>query len=120
VITIEDMLIEARAQRGLTLKQVSEGTGLSIGFLSDIEHGRGKPSIDTVRTLAAFYGMMLTLVPLATDAEIIRKRLFANAVTAYGAGDADTALARLLEVVGDVIGFRIEDHAAPANGDGVE
>jgi XRE family transcriptional regulator, regulator of sulfur utilization len=46
--------------RVLTLSQVSEGTGLSVSFLSDVERGRTKPSLDTLETLAKFYQVNLS------------------------------------------------------------
>lgn len=39
----------------LKLKDVSVGTGISIGQLCDIEHGRTYPSIGTLLTIARFY-----------------------------------------------------------------
>ena len=48
-----------------TLKTVSEGTGLSISFLSDMERGRTNPSLKTIITLAGYYDLevMIGLVP---------------------------------------------------------
>lgn len=37
---------------GLTLKQLSEKTGLSISFISDIENGRRNPNLDNLNKLA--------------------------------------------------------------------
>ena len=37
-----------RKERGMTLKNVSEKTGLSISYLSDIERGRTEPSLKTL------------------------------------------------------------------------
>ncbi len=38
-----------------TLQEVYEGTNISVSFLSDIERGKTKPSIDTLRKLADYY-----------------------------------------------------------------
>lgn len=38
-----------------TLAQVSEATKLSVSFLSDVERGRTKPSLDTLERLSRFY-----------------------------------------------------------------
>lgn len=40
---------------GLTLKEVAHFTRISVSFLSDIEHGRGEPSVATLKRMAAFY-----------------------------------------------------------------
>jgi transcriptional regulator with XRE-family HTH domain len=115
--TISDQLIELRKVRGLTLKQVSEATGFAIGHLSDMEHGRGNPSLNILVQLAAFYDVALAFVdpdtgsaaPRDTDADAVRKQIFAAALSYYKMGDTDTALLRLIEVVGDVIGYKAEE-----------
>lgn len=45
-----------KGTHGQTLAQVSEATGLSVSFLSDIERGRTNPSLDTLEKLAHYYG----------------------------------------------------------------
>ena len=53
---------------GMTLKDVSISTGLSISFLSDIERGRTKPSLDTIYKLANCYKVDPSdLLPEITD-----------------------------------------------------
>lgn len=47
-----EQLKALRNERLLTLKTLAAITGLSIGFLSDLETGRGKPSLDTLYVLA--------------------------------------------------------------------
>jgi len=42
-------------RRTKTLKDVAQATGLSITYISDLEHQRRKGSIDTLRKLADFY-----------------------------------------------------------------
>lgn len=44
-----------RKSRRLTLAKVAEVTELSVSFLSDVERGRTKPSLDTLEKLAACY-----------------------------------------------------------------
>lgn len=46
-----------RKSQKRTLKEVSQGTGLSVSFICDIEKGRTLPSLKTVIALAEFYGM---------------------------------------------------------------
>jgi repressor LexA len=43
---------EYRKEKGYTLKQLSEYTGLSLSFISDIEHNRSNPSLDNLKKLA--------------------------------------------------------------------
>ena len=106
---IADQLTSERKRRGLTLKQVADGTGFTIGFLSDIEHGRGNATIKTLETLADFYGMTWTLTPRDNDADAVRKAMFADAVRGYKEGDATLAIGSLLSIVGDVIGYKAEE-----------
>lgn len=44
-----------RKRRDLTLSEVGKETELSVSFLSDVERGRTKPSLDTLEKLAACY-----------------------------------------------------------------
>ncbi len=44
-------LRDLRKSKGLTLKELSTKTNLSISFISDIEHNRSNPSISTLKIL---------------------------------------------------------------------
>jgi transcriptional regulator with XRE-family HTH domain len=55
-----DKLKIVRTKRNLTLFQVRDGTGLSIGLISDIERNRAKPSIDSLDKLARCYEIALS------------------------------------------------------------
>lgn len=48
-----------RKRQRHTLSEVSEETGLSVSFLSDLERGRTRPSLDTLEKLATFYQVPL-------------------------------------------------------------
>ena len=48
-------LRELRKDYRYTLKDVKEKTGLSISFLSDVERGQTKPSLDSLQKLAGCY-----------------------------------------------------------------
>jgi transcriptional regulator with XRE-family HTH domain len=54
---LHERLRELRQERGLRLKDVSETAGISIPYLSDLERGRTNPSLETLQTLAAAYGL---------------------------------------------------------------
>jgi transcriptional regulator with XRE-family HTH domain len=45
-----------RKQRGMSLRQLAEATGLSPALLSQVERGNTDPSLSTVRKLAAVLG----------------------------------------------------------------
>lgn len=49
-----------RKQRKLTLENLQESTGLSLPFLSEIERGNSKPSIESLQKIADAYEMSLT------------------------------------------------------------
>ena len=50
---------EMRLARELTLDQLSGLTGLSTGFLSQVERGLSRPSIDAARTMAQALGVTI-------------------------------------------------------------
>jgi XRE family transcriptional regulator, regulator of sulfur utilization len=54
---LHERLRELRQERGQRLKDVSEIAGISIPYLSDLERGRTNPSLETLQTLAAAYGI---------------------------------------------------------------
>ena len=54
-----ERLRELRQQRDLTLLQLSQQTGLSVSYLSDLERGRTNPSIDTLERIAGMYQVLL-------------------------------------------------------------
>lgn len=49
-----------RKQRGYTLKTLSQKTGLSVSFLSDVERGVTLPSLTTAQKIVDAYGMSLS------------------------------------------------------------
>lgn len=55
-----DRIRELRRNKGETLKATSEGTDLSVSYLSDIERGRTNPSLQTIKTLANHIGITVT------------------------------------------------------------
>ena len=46
--------------KGYTLQEVFEGTEISVSFLSDMERGKTKPSLETLQKLANFYQVNLS------------------------------------------------------------
>ncbi|HEX9830504.1 MAG TPA: helix-turn-helix transcriptional regulator [Thermodesulfobacteriota bacterium] len=51
---------ELRNIRGETLKDTSNGTNLSVSYLSDIERGRTNPSLQSLETLAKHLDISVT------------------------------------------------------------
>lgn len=54
-----ERLRELRMNRSLTLKQVSEDTGLSVSFLSLVERDKVSISVDNLERLARFYSIRM-------------------------------------------------------------
>lgn len=55
MIDIGKRIKQFREERGLTLKNVSDATGLSIGFLSQIERNITDPSIASLKKIGLLY-----------------------------------------------------------------
>jgi len=53
----EKLKMLRKSVRKLTLVEVAEQTGLSVSFLSDLERGQTRPSLDTLERLSKFYGV---------------------------------------------------------------
>ena len=75
--TVGDTIRELRSQHALTLRQVSELTGLSLSYLSAVERSLASPSIASLQKLAsAFDTNVLTLMSdsyEAPDTPVIRR-----------------------------------------------
>lgn len=56
-----------RKSRRLKLVEVSEAIKLSVSFLSDVERGRTKPSLDTLEKLATFYQLSVNDILKETE-----------------------------------------------------
>lgn len=54
-VAIGGHLRQLRARRGLSLAQVAESVGISVGFLSALERSQMSGSVGTLRKLARFY-----------------------------------------------------------------
>ncbi len=47
-------------EKNLTLKKLSEGTGISLPYLSEIERGISQPTVLTLEKIAKFYNLTLS------------------------------------------------------------
>lgn len=54
---LRTQLLSARGSK--KLREVSEDTGISVSYLSDIERGRTLPSLKTLITLCDYYGIVI-------------------------------------------------------------
>ena len=81
------VLRRIRHDRGETLEQVSEATGLSVAMLSRVERGERLPSPESVETLAAHFGL---------PAEYLMSETIANRMlNRYGLRSSSLAAERL-------------------------
>lgn len=87
-----------REQKRWSLRELSaRAAGLSIGYLSDIEHERTVPSIDSVEKLAAAFEMSVPVFLGGADLDLTAEE---HAILqAYRAGDLQTMLRLALERV---------------------
>ncbi len=53
-MNIGSAIREIRQRRGITIAQICEGTGLSKGFMSQVENNKTSPSISTLETISNF------------------------------------------------------------------
>ena len=54
-------IIDARQQKGITQKELSQRTGIAQGDISKLENGNANPSIRTLKRLAAAMDMSLKI-----------------------------------------------------------
>ncbi|OEH92055.1 helix-turn-helix domain-containing protein [Bacillus solimangrovi] len=66
---------EIRKRKQITIVQMSEGTGLSKGFISNMENNNTSPSIHTLQTVANFLGIPLPYLLLEKEQKmrVVRK-----------------------------------------------
>lgn len=54
---LHERLRELRKERHLRLRNIAEQMNISVPYLSDLERGRTNPSLDTLQSMAAAYGI---------------------------------------------------------------
>lgn len=91
---------EARKMAGKTLRELAEACGgLSIGFVSDIEHGRRRASADILRKMEIVLGIKDNTLVNAAEQEISTKMKFKELFE--NRPQASLALLRLAEDLSD-------------------
>jgi transcriptional regulator with XRE-family HTH domain len=94
-----DKLKAIRKAKGLSLKQLSNDTKeqVSVSFLSDIENGRGKPSIESLKIIASALN-----TPVSYFVDDSDNSLFSGAIE-------DTEFIPVVELLRDFKDWNIED-----------
>lgn len=98
-MNIGSKIRDIRIKKGITLTQMSEGTNLSKGFISQVENNKTSPSIATAEMIANFLQIPLPylLLEKRNDMKIIRKK---ERMFQHDEGD-------LLEFVAQMEGLRL-------------
>ncbi len=78
--SLGDKLRALREERGLTLKEIGDFGGLSFTYLSEIERGTVCPSVETIKHLAGFFEVPVSMLvnsqkntSLPTKLQYVRK-----------------------------------------------
>ncbi len=61
-VNLGDKLRALREDKNLTLKELGEQSGLSLTYLSEIERGTVYPSLETLKQLARFYKVTVSVL----------------------------------------------------------
>jgi transcriptional regulator with XRE-family HTH domain len=67
-MSIVEQIAVSRKRRGITAAQVAERTGLQTSNLFAIEHGRRRPTVDTLERTASGIGLRLIAVDVGNQA----------------------------------------------------
>lgn len=86
---LADLVRDARRGRGMTQRQLSLALGMSQGYVGHLESGRFRPTVGTLKALAATLGLLYGA--LAVEAGYITAEEYENPLE-------DEQLARLHEV----------------------
>jgi transcriptional regulator with XRE-family HTH domain len=96
-----------RTDRGLTLAQVSNLTGLNVGYLSQVETDKASPSLETLAALAEAFAVPISwlLVDAAPPPRIVRRadRRVEARGDAFRLEEVDGGHARNLRIVEGII-----------------
>lgn len=84
---IGSMIRTIRKRKNITIPQLCEGTGLSKGFISNVENNKTSPSIATLNTIAQYLNVPLAYFLLEQDnrMNIVRKNARPHSTSRVGA-----------------------------------
>ncbi|RAL21406.1 helix-turn-helix domain-containing protein [Thermoflavimicrobium daqui] len=75
---------EIRKQKKLTITQIADGTGLSKGFLSNVENNKTSPSVETLNSIAKFLNVPLPYLFLEKNERMKVVRKQEREITTFG------------------------------------
>lgn len=61
MIDIAQVIRDLRTKKGLTLAQFAEMVGMSLSYISDLEQGRAKGTLDTWQKIGGAFGLTLVV-----------------------------------------------------------
>jgi transcriptional regulator with XRE-family HTH domain len=106
-----------RKERGMTLANVAERSGLNVGYLSQIENDKASPSLACLASVATALDVPAAwfLIDDVPSPVVVRAAERPTTQTDLGqVGHVDGRTSRdisILEVAGDVVGTRVGAHA---------
>ena len=106
-MTVGARIRSRRKECGLTLKMLSAKCGISVSFLSDIEHGRRNPSLDKLRTIAE--GLYTTVSYLLGEEDAAQKKDESQLQAFYRPKDMSLEFREVLEKIEDFDSWSDED-----------
>jgi len=106
-MTVGARIRSRRKECGLTLKMLSAKCGISVSFLSDIEHGRRNPSLDKLRTIAE--GLDTTVSYLLGEEDAAQKKDESQLQAFYRPKDMSLEFREVLEKIEDFDSWSDED-----------
>lgn len=73
-MSIGEQLRKARLSKKLKLKDVAAASNLSISYISDIEHNKSTPPLDTLKNLCATLDLSLYDIFLELDTMLVKEK----------------------------------------------
>ncbi|HEY1134227.1 MAG TPA: helix-turn-helix transcriptional regulator [Nocardioides sp.] len=80
--SLGDVLRRRRVQQGMTLREVSAGARVSLGYISEVERGQKEASSELLASLCAALDVPLSAVLLEVSSEVAREESLAEAPVA--------------------------------------
>lgn len=84
--TVGERLRDRRKELGLTLKEVADGAGLSVGFISQLERGLAAPSLSSLAGISKVLGIHMSRFLAVPPGDQALTRKAQRAVYAVDAG----------------------------------
>lgn len=72
---IGEVIVDLRKQKGIKQKEIAEGLGVSVTYLSRIENNEQKPSVDLITKIATFLDVPVSAIVFkALDLDAIENK----------------------------------------------